>query len=58
MGSHWFSVRKIKGEFYNLNSLYKMPEVIPEECLINFFSHFKDMGCQIWMVNGSFPIIK
>lgn len=55
LGSHWYSVRRIKGDFYNLNSLHTMPEVIPDEYLINFFTHYKELGCQVWVVKGSFP---
>lgn len=48
---HWFSMRKIEGVWYNLNSTNKrMPEIISDFYLSAFLIAVKQTGYQIFSV--------
>lgn len=53
---HWFSLRKIDGIWYNLNSTNKrMPEIISDFYLSAFLIAVKSQGYQIFAVEGDYP---
>lgn len=53
---HWFSMRKIDGVWYNLNSTNKrMPEIISDFYLSAFLNAVKQIGYQIFSVEGFYP---
>lgn len=54
--SHWFSLRKIKGVWYNLDSLlYFCPEIVDEAMVKTFLSGVTEFGFNIFAVKGNFP---
>ena len=36
--SHWFTIRKMRGEWYNLNSLYAAPEHLSQVMIDSLFT--------------------
>jgi hypothetical protein len=57
LGSHWFSVRKIGGVFWNLNSLNKGgPEEISDFYLALLFDTLMQEGYSIFVVFGDLPV--
>lgn len=53
---HWFSIRKIRGIWYNLNSLKKNPKVISDFYLSAFLASVEENGYQIFAVQGPYPL--
>ena len=54
--AHWIAIRKIKGVWYNLNSLgMKLPELISDFYLSAFLMGVKQCGFQIFSVEGDYP---
>ena len=48
---HWFSLRKVNGIWYNLNSTNKrLPEIISDFYLSAFLAAVKNSGYQIFSV--------
>jgi Ataxin-3 len=56
--SHWISLRKIKGDWYNLNSLSEGPEWIGELYLSAMIYQIKSEGYTIFSIRGTFPDIQ
>ncbi|RZC84297.1 hypothetical protein C5167_047083 [Papaver somniferum] len=52
---HWFSIRKVNGEWYNFNSLYAAPEHLSRFYLSAYLDSLKGSGWSIFLVRGSFP---
>jgi Ataxin-3 len=52
---HWFCIRKVNGEWYNLNSLYPAPEHLSRFYLSAFLDTLKGSGWSIFAVRGNFP---
>lgn len=53
---HWFSLRRIEGIWYNLNSTNKrMPEIISDFYLSAFLIAVKSQGYQIFSLEGAYP---
>jgi ataxin-3 len=53
---HWFSLRRIDGVWYNLNSTNKrMPEIISDFYISAFLIAVKSQGYQIFSVEGHYP---
>jgi len=52
---HWFSVRKIGYQWFNLNSVLTGPELISPTYLSLFLSQLQQEGYSIFIVNGSLP---
>jgi hypothetical protein len=50
---HWFAIRKIHGEFWDLNSLHKAPERISEFMLSAFLAQMQAQGYSIFVVSPS-----
>ncbi len=56
LGSHWFTVRKIGGVFWNLNSLNKGgPEEIGDFYLALLFDTLMQEGYSIFVIFGDIP---
>lgn len=54
--AHWIAIRKIKGIWYNLNSLgMRLPEIISDFYLSAFLAAVKQCGYQIFSVEGEYP---
>jgi ataxin-3 len=53
---HWFTVRKIEGVWYNLNSCNAMPEKISEFYLSAFLAQLEAEHYTIFVVVGKLPI--
>jgi len=52
---HWFSVRKLGTQWFNLNSVNTGPELISETYLSLFLTQLQSEGYSIFIVNGSLP---
>lgn len=52
---HWFSIRKVNGEWYNFDSLYAAPEHLSKFYLSAYLGSLKDAGWSIFLVRGNFP---
>ena len=53
--SHWFTVRKIKSRWWNLNSTLDLPEVITEFYLTAFLSQLIGDGYSVFQAKGKVP---
>jgi len=56
-GAHWFTVRKIEGEWYNLNSVLPQPKHIPELYLAHELKSLTESGHAVYLVEGKLPPI-
>ncbi|KAJ8922381.1 hypothetical protein NQ315_004324 [Exocentrus adspersus] len=52
---HWFTIRKIGNQWFNLNSLLAKPELISDTYLALFLAQLKNDGYSIFVVFGEFP---
>ncbi|PRP77108.1 hypothetical protein PROFUN_12963 [Planoprotostelium fungivorum] len=55
MSSHWLTIRKIGGIYYNLNSLLSTPQVLSEFYLSAFLSTLMSRGYTIFVIRGQLP---
>ncbi|KAH7443310.1 hypothetical protein KP509_02G029200 [Ceratopteris richardii] len=53
---HWFTIRKVGGEWYNFNSLFPAPEHLSNFYLSAFLSSLQSEGWSIFVVRGNFPV--
>ncbi|XP_045833741.1 ataxin-3 homolog isoform X1 [Trifolium pratense] len=54
---HWYSVRKVNGEWYNFNSYCAAPERLSKSCLAVYLNYWKGPGQSIFVVRGNFPTV-
>lgn len=54
--SHWFTVRKIKNRWWNLNSTLEQPEAITEFYLTAFLSQLIGDGYTVFQAKGNVPV--
>jgi len=52
---HWFTIRKIGGEWYNLNSLYKKVERLAVTYLQVYLEQLKTEGYTVFVIRGNLP---
>ncbi|WOH11000.1 hypothetical protein DCAR_0830477 [Daucus carota subsp. sativus] len=52
---HWFCIRKVKGEWYNIDCLYAEPEHLSKFYLSAYLDSIKGFGWSIFLVRGNFP---
>ncbi|GAQ79023.1 Ataxin-3 [Klebsormidium nitens] len=52
---HWFTIRKIGSEWYNMNSLYPAPVHLSQFYLAAYLGSLKDGGYTIFAVQGNLP---
>ena len=55
MQEHWFTLRKIGQQWFNLNSLLSGPELISDTYLSLFLTQLEKDGYSIFVVNGILP---
>lgn len=54
--SHWFTIRKIKNRWWNLNSTLEQPEAITEFYLTAFLSQLIGDGYTVFQAKGNVPV--
>jgi len=52
---HWFTIRKIGGEWYNLNSLFKKVEQLTATYLQVYLEQLKVEGYTVFVIRGNLP---
>ncbi len=52
MQEHWFTIRRIYGEFWNFNSLFPAPQPLSLFYLGAFLATLKEQGYTIFVVRG------
>lgn len=52
---HWFTIRKLGNQWFNLNSLLSKPELISDTYLALFLAQLQQEGYSIFVVFGSLP---
>ena len=55
LSSHWFTVRRLYGKWFNLNSFLKHPQVISPFYLSVFLAQMRAEGYCIFLVRGALP---
>lgn len=53
--NHWFTIRKIGNQWFNLNSLLARPVLISDTYLALFLAQLKNEGYSIFVVFGELP---
>mmetsp|Transcript_1695 Transcript_1695/g.3247 ORF Transcript_1695/g.3247 Transcript_1695/m.3247 type:complete len:370 (-) Transcript_1695:180-1289(-) len=53
--NHWFCLRRIGRRWWNLNSLYKTPELVSQTFLTIYLEQLKMEGYSIFLVVGNLP---
>ncbi|KAF2072020.1 hypothetical protein CYY_006654 [Polysphondylium violaceum] len=57
LSAHWFTLRKVNGNWFNLNSLLKTPEFLSNFYISLFLETLRTDGWTVFVVRGSFPQI-
>lgn len=52
---HWFTIRRLGNQWFNLNSLLSKPELISDTYLALFLAQLKNDGYSIFVVLGDLP---
>uniref|UniRef100_A0A8B9K3E6 ubiquitinyl hydrolase 1 n=1 Tax=Astyanax mexicanus TaxID=7994 RepID=A0A8B9K3E6_ASTMX len=52
---HWFTVRKLGQQWFNLNSLLTGPELISDTYLALFLAQLQQEGYSIFVIRGNLP---
>lgn len=52
---HWFTIRRLGNQWFNLNSLLNKPELISDTYLSLFLAQLKNEGYSIFVVFGELP---
>lgn len=52
---HWFTIRRLGNQWFNLNSLLSKPELISDTYLSLFLAQLKNEGYAIFVVLGDLP---
>ncbi|EFN88904.1 ataxin-3 [Harpegnathos saltator] len=52
---HWFTIRKIGNQWFNLNSMLNGPQLISNTYLAMYLAQLIQEGYSIFIVNGTFP---
>ena len=55
MQEHWFSLRKISGQWWNFNSLLPAPQQLSQFYLSAYLATLRDQGYSIFVVHGGLP---
>ena len=50
---HWFTIRRIQGEFWNFNSLFPAPQPLSLFYLSTFLATLREQGYTIFVVRGA-----
>eukprot|EP01132_Coremiostelium_polycephalum_P009736 gene9736-11957_t len=57
LSAHWFTLRKINGNWFDLNSLKKVPNFLSRSYISLYLATLRNEGWHIFVVRGSFPAI-
>lgn len=57
LSDHWFSIRRIGSEWWNLNSTNPKPVFISQFYLSAFLHELREEGYSVFIARGEFPII-
>ncbi|XP_032689692.1 ataxin-3-like isoform X3 [Odontomachus brunneus] len=52
---HWFTIRKLGNQWFNLNSMLSGPQLISNTYLAMYLAQLIQEGYSIFIVNGTFP---
>jgi len=52
---HWFTIRRLGSQWFNLNSLLEGPELVSNSYLGEFLAQLQQEGYSIFLVTGSLP---
>lgn len=52
---HWFTIRRLGNQWFNLNSLLNKPQLISDTYLALFLAQLRNEGYSIFVVFGDFP---
>lgn len=52
---HWFTIRKIGKQWFNLNSILSAPKLISETYLAIYLAQLKEEGNSIFIITGTLP---
>ncbi len=52
---HWFTIRRIGGTYWNLDSMKKQPQAVSDFFLSAFLSQMRHEGYSIFVVQGTLP---
>lgn len=52
---HWFALRRLGDQWFDLNSMFAMPKLMSPTHLALFFQAHADQGYSIFVVRGNFP---
>jgi hypothetical protein len=55
LGLHWFTLRRFGRQYFNLNSLYYVPEFVSTQILQLYLNLIKENGYSVFIVNGTLP---
>ncbi|CAF0803770.1 unnamed protein product [Rotaria sordida] len=55
LGLHWFTIRRFGRQYFNLNSFYYVPELVPDQQLTVYLNFIKENGYSVFIVHGSLP---
>ncbi|CAF3722742.1 unnamed protein product [Rotaria sp. Silwood1] len=55
LGLHWFTIRRFGRQYFNLNSIYYIPELIPDQKLTVHLNFIQENGYSVFIVYGSLP---
>lgn len=50
---HWFTVRRVYGDFWNFNSLFPAPQPLSQFYLSAFLATLREQGYTIFVVRGT-----
>lgn len=57
LGSHWFAIRKVEGDWYNFNSTLKEPQHLTDFYLGSYLESVMAEGYSVYVVKGKYPDI-
>ena len=52
---HWFALRRVAGDWWDLNSLFPCPRPLSEFYLSAYLATLRDQGYSIFLVQGQLP---
>jgi ataxin-3 len=52
---HWFTIRKVDGDWWNFNSLYPAPESLSAFYLTAYLDSLKQQGYTVFVIRGNLP---
>lgn len=55
MDDHWFTIRKIGGAWFILNSLYKSPRIVSHFHMEEYITQLYKQGYSVYVVEGDLP---